>query len=192
VVTALGCIPLGGRELGSGDVARVGAALWCGYLAIALLGGEEAVFLASHFEFTVWSFPEEFQVPFEDGSFSQADIGNKLTQAVTCIGKNYLQNAMYALCDSLEMVKSIHPEFVKLVAWREGDDVRSGLPTGTYRKASINQEITASVLAVGRGDYSKACDGIIKAIRMLLWVGQTKNMALVVTHTPAKREVEAP
>jgi hypothetical protein len=125
-------------------------------------------------------------MPFEDGSFSQADIGNKLTQAVTCIGKNYLQNAMYALCDSLEMVKSIHPEFVKLVAWREGDDVRSGLPTGTYRKASINGEITAATLAIGRGDYATACDKIIKAIRMLVWVAGTKNKLLAVTHTPAK------
>src|ERR1035438_4082312 len=102
-------------------------------------------------------------MPFDDkpGCWSQADIGNKLSQATVCLSKNYLQQSMYALNDALGMITSIHPEFSKLIAWKDGEDLRSGLPSGTFRKASINQEITGATLAIGRGDYAKACDQII-------------------------------
>jgi len=129
-------------------------------------------------------------MPFDNGQFSQADIGNKLSQATVCLSKNYLQQSMYALNDALGMVTSIHPEFAKLIAWKDGEDLRSGLPTGTFRKASINQEITAATLAIGRGDYSRAMESIITAIRMLQWVAGTKNKVLAVTHSPAERQTE--
>ena len=128
--------------------------------------------------------------PFAPQQWSQADIGNKLSQATVCLSKNYLQQSMYALNDALGMVTSIHPEFAKLIAWKDGEDLRSGLPTGTFRKASINQQITAATLAICRGDYSRAMESIITAIRMLQWVAGTKNKVLAVTHSPAERQPE--
>jgi len=128
--------------------------------------------------------------PFADHLYSQADIANTLTRAITALGKNYLQPAMYALNDALGMIQKVHPELGKLVAWREGDNLRSGLPTGTYRKASINQEITEATLCIGRGDYSKAADKVVRAIRMLVWLASIKNKVLAVTHTPAERQAE--
>ena len=128
--------------------------------------------------------------PFAPQVYSQADIGNKLSQATVCLSKNYLQQAMYALNDALGMITSIHPEFAKLIAWKDGEGLRSGLPSGTFKKASINQQIIGAVLAIGRGDYSRAVEGIVKAIRMLVWLGETKNKALVVTHSPAERQTE--
>ena len=91
---------------------------------------------------------------------------------------------MYALNDALGMITAIHPEFAKLIAWKDGEGLRSGLPSGTFKKASINQQIIGAVLAIGRGDYSRAVEDIVKAIRMLNWLAGTKNKLLSVRGTP--------
>ena len=118
------------------------------------------------------------------------DARDKAQRIVQGVHRLLLQQSMYALNDALGMVTSIHPEFAKLIAWKDGEDLRSGLPTGTFRKASINQQITAATLAIGRGDYSRAMESIITAIRMLQWVAGTKNKVLAVTHSPAERQPE--
>jgi hypothetical protein len=119
--------------------------------------------------------------------YSQADVAKKLSKAHTAIDKNGLQAAMYALNDALGMICKIQPELGRLIAYKEGDDLRSGLPSGTLKKASINQEITEATLCIGRGDYSRAAEKVVRAIRMLVWVAKTKDKVLAVTHSPAEQ-----
>jgi hypothetical protein len=131
-------------------------------------------------------------MPFREEAYSQADIGNQLTRAITAIGKNDLQVAMWALVDSLSMILTVQPELGKLRTWIAVCDVplRSGIESGTFRKSSINQEVTSATLAIGRMDYEVASRKIVLAIRMLQWVAGTKNKVLLVTTTPAAQVVK--
>jgi hypothetical protein len=124
-------------------------------------------------------------VPFSPNNYSEADIGNQLTRAITAIGKNNLQVAMYALVESLSMLVTIHPELGKLADWTSTTETRSGLASGTFRKSSINQEITGAILSIGRGHHRRAAEMLREAGGMLQWLAGTKNKALLVTTTPA-------
>ena len=131
-------------------------------------------------------------MPFEDGKYSQDDIGNKLSRAITAIGKNNLQDAMHAMVDALGMIEKNRPDLGKVEDWLTNPatsfGLRSGLESGPYAKSSINQEITRAILYIGHGAESMAAvRKIIKAMKMLIWLAGTKQKVLAITSTPAEQ-----
>ncbi len=124
-------------------------------------------------------------MPYRDspGSiyYSQADIANKLYSVSQHMHKNYLQNAMYALCDALGMIARTHPELGTQEAWLDRcrtEPLHAGIVGGEYKKATVGQQLTEATLAIGRGQYAEAVEKLIVAARMLVWIGESKNKAL--------------
>jgi len=96
---------------------------------------------------------------------------------------------MYALNDALGMITAIHPEFAKLIAWKDAKACARGCRPGRLRR---RQSISRSL-----GLFWQSGVGIIKGCRGdrqgdsdAGLVGETKNKALVVTHSPAERQTE--
>lgn len=128
-----------------------------------------------------------------DAAYSQSDIAKKLMQAASLLSKgpDSLQVAMWHLCDGLAMIETKCPSEGKMtdwLSWRTTTTaaLRSGIPgkEGTFKNASIREQITLATLDIGRERYGRAVNHISEAARMLVWVAGTKNRVLQVRTTP--------